>query len=215
MINRLFCACLFLFVFTALTFTGKPAAAVDAEQAKTFVGGLADTAIHKLTEPELEDAILQARFRKLFRENFDLPTITRFVLGRYWGEATDAQKKEFQVVLEDYIVLANSGRFKGYQGEVFEVNDVRQHGDKDAIVYTRIVRSSSENAPVRVDWRVRQPDGGFKIIDVAIEGLSMVLTHRNEFSAVIQRSPNGIDGLLETLRQKTEGVNRESLAASP
>ncbi|MCE2509939.1 MAG: ABC transporter substrate-binding protein [Alphaproteobacteria bacterium] len=214
--NRLamhFRPCLFLFAVIAFALSAKPAAAVDTERARNFVGGLAQTAIHNLTEPDLEDAILQARFRKLFREHFDLQTITRFVLGRYWNEATEAQKKEFQTLLEDYIVLANSGRFKGYAGEIFEVNDVREHGDKDAIVYTRIVRNTA--APVRIDWRVRQPNSDVKIIDVAIEGLSMVLTHRNEFAAVIQRSTNGIDGLLETLRQKTEGVNRESLAASP
>ncbi len=210
--SRLFRACLFSFLVIVLVLAGRPAAAVDAEKASRFVDGLGATAIDTLTEPGLEDSVRQARFRKIFRENFDLPTITRFVLGRYWSQATEAQRQEFQSLLEDYIVLANANRFKGYAGEMFEVNEVRLHGDEDAIVYTRIVRDTA--APVRVDWRVRRPNNGFKIIDVAVEGLSMVLTHRNEFSTVIQRSTNGIDGLIETLREKTEGVNRESLAAS-
>ena len=213
-LSRLFRSCLFSFLVIVLALAGRPAAAVDAEKASSFVDGLGATAINTLTEPELEDedSVRQARFRKLFRENFDLPTITRFVLGRYWPQATEAQRQEFQALLEDYIVLANANRFKYYEGEIFEVNEVRLHGDKDAIVYTRIVRDSA--APVRVDWRVHWPNDGFKVIDVAVEGLSMVLTHRNEFSTVIQRSANGIDGLLETLRQKTEGMNRENLAAS-
>jgi phospholipid transport system substrate-binding protein len=210
--SRLFRACLFSFLVIVLVLTGRPAAAVDAEKALRFVDDLGVTAIGTLSEPGLEDSVRQSRFRKIFRENFDLPTITRFVLGRYWSQATEEQRQEFQSLLEDYIVLANANRFKGYEGETFEVNEVRLHGDKDAIVYSRIVRDT--NAPVRVDWRVRRPRNGFKVIDIAVEGLSMVLTHRNEFSTVIQRSMNGIDGLIETLREKTEGVNRENLASS-
>lgn len=177
-----------------------------------FVGSLASSAIDTLTEPTLEDSVRQARFRKLFRKNFDLPIIARFVLGRYWNQATGAQQAEFKTLLEDYIVLAYSTRFKGYNGQSFEVSDVRADGDKDAIIYTRILRQ--EGPPVRIDWRVRTPKGGMKVIDVVIEGLSMSLTHRNEFAAVIQRAGSGIDGLINLLREKTEGVNRGVSEAS-
>lgn len=185
---------------------------MDENTVSEFVGNLATSAIDTLTEPALEDSIRQARFRKLFQENFDLPVISRFVLGRYWHQATEAQRKEFQNLLEDYIVLAYSSRFKGYNGETFEVDDVRSDGQKDTIIYTRILRQDAP--PVRVDWRVRAPEDRMKVIDIVIEGLSMSLTHRNEFAAVIQRAGSGIDGLIELLREKTAGVNREVLDAS-
>ncbi len=201
-----------VFLILVLTLPSSPLAALEANKATSFINGLGGKAITMLTEPTLEDSTRQARFRKLFEENFDLPIIARFVLGRYWSQATEAQQKEFQSLLEDYIVLAYSSRFKEYNDETFEVNDVRQDGGEDAIVYTRIIRRTAPS--VRVDWRVHEPNAGIKVIDVSIEGLSMVLTHRNEFAAVIQRAGSGIDGLLEILRKKTEGVNRGLSGAS-
>jgi len=206
--HRLFRTCLFSFLVVVLALMAKPVGAVDAEKASSFVSGVGATAIDILSENELDDSARQARFRKLFREHFDLKTIIRLVLGGHWSNATEEQRHEFENLLEDYIVLANSNRFKGYRGEIFEVNEVRMSGDSDAVVHSRIIRSSSP--PIRVDWRIRRPHDALKIIDVAIEGLSMVLTHRNEFSTVIQRSENGIDGLIEILRKKTEGINRDT-----
>ena len=210
--NRLFRLSLFSLLFIFLIAANKPAMAADKEKTSDFINALATSTLDSLTEPTLEDAVRQARFRVLFRKNFGLPIIARFVLGRYWKQATDAQQVEFQTLLEDYIVLSYSGRFKDYGGETFEVNEVRADGNKDTIVYTRIVRKKA--SPVRIDWRVRQPNNHMKVIDVVIEGLSMSLTHRNEFAAVIQRAGSGVDGLIELLREKTEGVNRDVSAGS-
>ena len=205
--SHLFRLSLFALLFAFLAAAGTPAVAADEEKTSKFIDALATSTLDSLTEPTLEDAVRQARFRVLFRKNFDLPIIARFVLGRYWKQATNTQRTEFQNLLEDYIVLSYSGRFKDYAGEIFEVNEVRTDGNKDTIVYSRIVREKA--SPVRIDWRVRQPNNHMKVIDVVIEGLSMSLTHRNEFAAVIQRAGSGVDGLIELLRTKTDGVNRE------
>ncbi|MBN4016196.1 ABC transporter substrate-binding protein [Rhodospirillaceae bacterium AH-315-P19] len=210
--NRLFRLSLFSLLFVFLAAAGKPAMAADEEKTSDFINALATSTLDSLTEPTLEDAVRQARFRVLFRKNFDLPIIARFVLGRYWKQATGAQQAKFKALLEDYIVLSYSGRFKDYGGEAFEINDVRADGNKDTIVYTRIVRKKA--SPVRIDWRVRQPNNHMKVIDVVIEGLSMSLTHRNEFAAVIQRTGSGVDGLIELLRKKTAGMNREGSTGS-
>ena len=204
--NRIFHFSLFALLLFFLAATGKPAAAADEEKMSEFINALATDTLDSLTGPALDDSIRQSRFRGLLRKNFDLPTIARFVLGRYWKQATDAQLEEFKILLEDYIVLSYSSRFKDYKDEVFEVNEVRADGKKDTIVYTRIVRKKA--SPVRIDWRVRHPNDHMKVIDVVIEGLSMSLTHRNEFAAVIQRTGNGVDGLLTLLREKTEGMSR-------
>ncbi len=53
-----------------------------------------------------------------------------------------------------------------------------------------------------VDWRVRQVGGGYKVVDILVEGVSMALTQRSDFASVIQRGGGDIEVLLEQLRQK-------------
>ena len=62
-----------------------------------------------------------------------------------------------------------------------------------------MIRPGAEN--IRVDWRLRKA-GSFKIIDIMVEGVSMVITQRADFASVIQ-SRGGIPGLIEMLRQRT------------
>ena len=84
-----------------------------------------------------------------------------------------------------------------------EILDADSHerpaGAKDVVVSTRIERPSGP--PITAEWRVRVTDGRLRIIDVSIEGVSMVVTQRSEFASVIQR--NGVEGLIEVLRART------------
>lgn len=60
-----------------------------------------------------------------------------------------------------------------------------------------------QGEPIQVEWRLRREAGGWKIIDVVVEGISMAVTHRSEFSSVIGRHGGRIGGLLDVLRDKT------------
>jgi len=62
--------------------------------------------------------------------------------------------------------------------------------------------------PIRVDWRITFPDGRYKIIDIVVEGVSMVQTQRSEFSSVIRRSGGKVEGLLTALREKAVSVSQ-------
>jgi phospholipid transport system substrate-binding protein len=83
-------------------------------------------------------------------------------------------------------------------------------GDRDVVVSTEISQASQQ--PVRADWRVRRYGNALKIIDIKVEGISMLTSQREEFTAVIQR--NGFDGLLNLLRQQTEASASPGLSSS-
>jgi len=144
------------------------------------------------------------RFRALLREDFDVPGIARFVLGRYWNIATDQQRAEFVKLFEDYIALAYSTRLAEYTGETFKVVGSRPDAD-GAIVTSQIVRPAGA-APVKVDWRLTDRNGVYKISDVAVDGISMAVTQRSEFASVIQHNGGQVQGLLTMLRDKTAGA---------
>jgi phospholipid transport system substrate-binding protein len=144
-----------------------------------------------------------ARFRELLREDFDVPGIGRFVLGRYWNQATEEQRADYVKLFEDYIAMAYATRLAEYTGETLKVTGSRPEAD-GAIVSSQILRPAGA-APVKVDWRLTGRDGNYKISDVSVDGISMAVTQRSEFASVIQHNGGQVQGLITMLRQKTSG----------
>ena len=129
-----------------------------------------------------------------------MPLIAKFTLGRYWRRASDVQQKEYVHLFEDFIVLAYAARFKDYSGEAFTVGKVRELDARDALVQSQL--ALKDGRTIIVFWRVRGKSAP-KIIDVIVEGVSMAITQRDEFSAIINQNGGKIDGLLTALRKKT------------
>ncbi len=203
---RKFCAAA---VLAAAVLAAAPARAGDANPAASaFMQQLGATAIGELTDPAVPQPERQARFRRLLRERFDMAALSRFVLGRYWRSASDAQRAEFQQLFEEFIVASYSARFGEYRGEAFTVVGSTGDGGAGVMVHSRIDMRSSED--IRVDWRLRSIGDSFAIVDIIVEGVSMAVTQRSEFASVIQ-SRGGVDGLIEALRAK----NAQSANSSP
>jgi phospholipid transport system substrate-binding protein len=173
----------------------RPAAAQDAQ---TFVATLGQQAIQVLG-PSVPEATRLARFRQLFRNDFDLAGLSQFVLGRYWRIATPQEQQEFLGLFHEYLVRAYSTRLGQYSGEQFRVVGVRPYG-AEAIVSSQILRAGG--APVQVDWYLTNAGGRFLITDVYVSGVSMKVTQRDEFAAVIQRNGGRVAGLIAEMRHK-------------
>jgi phospholipid transport system substrate-binding protein len=142
-----------------------------------------------------------ARFHELFREDFDVPGIARFVLGRYWKTATPEQQEEFVKLFEDYIAIVYSNQLAAYSGERLRVTGSRTSAE-EAVVASEIIRPTGA-PPVKVDWHLTDRNGAYKISDVAVDGISMAVTQRSEFASVIQRNGGQVAGLIAQLREKT------------
>jgi phospholipid transport system substrate-binding protein len=198
MIRRSFAAAgAVLFAVAALAVLPRGAAAQDA---LGFVNNLGTQAIAVLG-PQVPAEQRLSRFRELFRDDFDVAGIGQFVLGRYWNVASPQQQQEFLRLYSEYIVQAYSARLSEYGGEPFRVTGQRQ-GDSGTVVTSEVVRQGG--SPVEVDWYLIDA-GGFKITDVYVGGVSMKVTERDEFGAIIQRSGGNIDALLTQLREKVGG----------
>jgi phospholipid transport system substrate-binding protein len=146
-----------------------------------------------------------ARFHELFREDFDVPGIARFALGRYWNTATSEQQEEFVKLFEDYIALVYSNQLAAYSGETLRVTGSRKTA-AEAIVASEIIRPSGA-PPVKVDWHLTDVNGNYKISDVTVDGISMAVTQRSEFASVIQRNGGQVANLIAQLREKTASAS--------
>jgi len=146
-----------------------------------------------------------ARFRQLYLADFDGPGIARFVLGRYWRSASEQEQQEFLRLFEDYVVFVYGTRLSNFGGETFKIRGSRTD-ESGTIVSTDIV-SPNGDAPIKVDWRLITDHGSFKINDVIIEGISMLVTQRSEFATVIQRHGGRVGELLAMMRERTKTAN--------
>ena len=171
-----------------------------AQDARTFIGTLGQQAIEVLG-PGVPELQRQARFRELFRDDFDLPGIGQFVLGRYWRVATPQEQQDFLGLFQEYLVRAYSARLGAYGGEPFRVIGIHPNGE-ETIVTSEIVRRNG--SPIAVDWHLIGR-GPFKITDVYVGGVSMKVTQRDEFASVIQRNGGRVEALIAQLRQKLAG----------
>jgi phospholipid transport system substrate-binding protein len=141
------------------------------------------------------------RFRQLFHADFDGPGIARFVLGRYWRTASEQEQQEYMKLFEDYVIFVYGTRLSHFNGETFKVRGSRTD-ESGTVVSTDIISPSGE-PPIKVDWRLVADRGAFKINDVIIDGISMMVTQRSEFASIIQRHGGQVGGLLALMREKT------------
>lgn len=166
--------------------------------AQSFIEAMGRRAIGFLGNGGLTPDQKKAQFRTLLNDSFDMETIGRFALGRYWNTTSPDQRREYQKLFRDMIVEIYSHRFEDYKGQKFETRGFRADGEKDNIVTSFII--PAEGAEVQVDWRVRYKSGRYQIVDVIVEGVSMSVTQRSDFSAVIQRGGGDVRALLTHLR---------------
>jgi phospholipid transport system substrate-binding protein len=131
----------------------------------------------------------------------DFEEATRLAVGRAWARASPEQKASLVAEFRRMLVRTYANAVGAYRGQTLTVLPWR--GSKDgasdeATVHTRYIRSSGQ--PLPVDFTMRKTDAGWKVFDFVVEGVSLVLTYRSEFDAVVKQE--GIDGLIKRLAQK-------------
>lgn len=180
-------------------------ASAESSTPRQFIESLGEETIRAITQPDVPEDARLSEFERLFRRGFDVNTISRFVLGRYWRRATPQQRKEYQTLFADFIVTTYASRFRQYSGETLSVDGERKASQRDTIVSSEIV--APQGPPIRVDWRVRTKNDDHKIVDVIVEGVSMAITQRDEFASVIRRGGGDIEALISELREKSQSSN--------
>ena len=129
----------------------------------------------------------------------DFEQATRLAVGRAWREATPEQRKRLVSEFRNMLVRTYSNAIETYQGQTLKVLPARGKQDpEETVVKTQFVRAGGQ--PLPIDFAMRKTDQGWKVFDITVEGVSLVLTYRSEFDAVVKQE--GIDGLIKRLASK-------------
>ncbi len=175
-------------------------AAEDPMGAEEFVRQLANDAVGILNDTMLTRDERDQAFRDLLKRGFALDYVSRLVLGRHGRTASRAQLAQYNRVFPEYILRVYSSRLTEFGDEEIFVDGTAPAGKRDIYVRSKIIRP--DGPPLAADWRVRRIKEKFKVIDLKIEGISMVITQRDAFLAKIASS--GLDSLIADLKRQAE-----------
>jgi phospholipid transport system substrate-binding protein len=197
MMRRSLLTSLFVLIATATLAAPPPVNPADAVAFMHQLWDRADGLLNGKTDP----AIRRARFQQLFREDFDGAGIARFVLGPYWRSISEQEQREFVKLFEDYVAYVYTARLATFGGGTFKIRGSRSDGD--GVIVSGDAMSPGSTAAVRIDWRLVNHNGAYKINDVIVEGISMAVTQRSEFASIVQRNGGQVRSLIALMRQKT------------
>ncbi len=197
-----------LLILMLLLLASPAAAEPITERARNLIDRLADETVAVLSNDALSRSEQAERMRAIFRRYFAVEEIGRFVLSRYWRQATPEQRDEYLALFEDLIVYGYAKRFTDYAGEELRVIGTRKDGPETATVQSAVVGDSA-GQEISVDWEVEDVAGTPKIVDVAVEGVSLKLTQRSDFTGAIRQRGGSVSGLIEALRDKTESLKAD------
>lgn len=174
------------------------AAAAEESPATALIQSTVDEVLVILKDPKLDAAGRRSRIEELASSHFHFETVSKYVVTRYWKSFSDAEKTEFVEVFKTFLSRTYGDRIERYQDEKVKIVGERPEGRADVVVMTRIVGGTYDDA--EVDYRLREIDGVWRVIDVKIEGISLVMNYRDQFKSFLSRG--GAAALLEALRKK-------------
>ena len=188
----------------ALTMGSVFAAAATGPSPHQIIQATADELLEvvKTRRPELESdsKALYSVVDDILRPNFDVAYAGRLVMGRYWPRSTPEQRERFVAALYGSLVRRYARGLLEFREDT--VNVLPHSGlislDEEFVTVKTEVRTT-EGTLVPVNYRTRWTDGGWKVFDVIIEGLSYVTHYRNLMGEDVRQK--GLDSVIEELEQ--------------
>ena len=157
-----------------------------------------------LRDPKLKAASAKEtekeKLRLIYERMFDDVELSKRTLAKNWNSINAAQRKEFVQLFRQVLEKAYIDKILAYTDEKIVFDRETMVSGSQAEVQTRIVTSSKE---IPISYRVILKGSDWKVYDVVIENVSLVLNYRTQFNDILAK--NTIEHLLETLRKKVKG----------
>ncbi|MDY0049917.1 MAG: ABC transporter substrate-binding protein [Halothiobacillaceae bacterium] len=133
--------------------------------------------------------------------HFDFEAMSRLVLGRYWNQASEAQRKSFVAAFRTLLVRTYAGSLNRYTDQQIVLLPLREDGKGEEVTVRSEIRQGGGPA-IPIDYRMRRSGEQWKVFDVSVDGISLVTNYRSSFSQQIQRS--GLDALIAQLETRNK-----------
>jgi phospholipid transport system substrate-binding protein len=173
-----------------------PRVSLAADTPRTVVEATAQQTLEILNSAA-DDAEKIKRLQRVAYQSIDFETVTRLVLAKYWKQFTPEQRQEFQDEFKRALTISYGRRIGQFGREKVVILGQRPEPLGDVTVQSRIVGKTGD---VKADYRLRQKGDTWYVIDVTVEGVSIVSSYRTQFQEIIGQG--GPQQLLAELRAK-------------
>ncbi len=194
----IYCALLFAAAFPA---HAQGTAATDTRGAIEFVETIASETIAAWSDSKLTEEERAIAFRAVFEQATDINLLARGMLGRHFRTASSEQRKLYMAAMSDYIVAEFDKRMTQIGFRQLEVIGTKPASGKNGHVFVKTEVQRDEGQPILADWRIRKKNGKFQIVNLEFEGINLMITNRDVFSAKVKKV--GMDGLIDWLKEQS------------
>jgi phospholipid transport system substrate-binding protein len=196
----------------ALLLAATPAYADDdASAARAVVQTTAEQVIAILKDKSVPVDKRLDRLQQIAYQRFDFPTIGRLVLARGWNQMTPEQRSAFLEDFKRHLSLDYGRRIDSYTNQTVAVLGDRMESNGDATVRTQVLGVNGAEGTVAVDYRLRRIDDQWLVIDIIVEGVSLVSSYRSQFQEIM--ASGGPTRLLQVLREKNRAATASASAS--
>ena len=168
-----------------------------AAQAASLVSQLSGE-LTQLVNSGQSEARVYAGFESILSRYADMPAVAAAALGPPWRAATSAQKSQYATAFQAYLARKYGRQFREYRNSTVEVTGARDAGKAGALVNTTV--RIPGRSPIAVDWQVSARSGQPRVVNLIIEGVSMLANERAEIGAILESQGGSIDGLTRELQ---------------
>jgi len=186
-------------------FIANTAYAAGTDDARQFVDNVGKQVLAVVNSSDSADQ-KQIKLRNMFSQNVDIDWMAKFVLGHAWQQASEEQRTHYLQSYKEYLLTHYTTSFSDYTGSKYVITDTKNDEDGQITVNMQIKAAKDQQQETAAGYRLRNNNGQFKIVDIIVEGVSLITTERSEFSSVVQQK--GMDGLISTLEQKTKSESK-------
>ena len=190
-----------LFSFDALAQNDTP-----QEMIKKFVQIIGDQIIDVAKDKSLSEFQKKQKIINIIDKSTDSKWIARFVLGKNHKTVSEEQKKQFMSMYREFMINTYGPKFNSYDGKKFAVNSVEKQSNF-YLVKSEFIPKNSDVA-IFFDFRIKENEGNFFIVDFIAEGVSLIETQRSEFNSSINEE--GMDKFLENLKKRIASLRLEN-----
>ncbi len=177
-------------------------APADANTPRGVVHATTSAVIDVLANKGISADEKRHRVEQIVYARVDFPTLSRLVLASNWNRLSEEQQKQFMEEFRQNLSATYGRNVESYKNEKVTITDDHAEARGDWTVRTKILRPGGSGGDISVDYRLRQIDGTWKIIDIIIENVSLVANFRSQFQEIM--SSGGPVRLLQVLREKNE-----------
>jgi len=172
------------------------ALALAPDAARTHVRAAVDEVL-ALVQSQGSTAEKANRLQGILAEYAAMPQIARFAAGLAWRDMSDSQQARFEEAFLNYLSTVYARRFQEYSGQTVSIGSVVDEGKRGLVVASSVTQTGQQ--PVKVDWLVTDRPGRVVIADIVIEGVSLLITQREEIATMLSSRNGDIEALIKDL----------------